>query len=104
METNKNDDVDNVIDIFKNSKILGGFVASKKDDKSIIVDSFFSNSFLGEDKEELYTTVITVIAAMNDTGNLMTKQLADLFGIPIDEIRKDIADMYYEISRSHKSE
>lgn len=88
---------------FKSQPDIGGFVIQKNDDK-VEFDCHFSDSLLGKTSEEVYYTMVTIIAAMRNTSDFLTNRLADIAKISPEKVKEDVASQYFEITSQYKTQ
>lgn len=98
-EVPKNKSIDAVLSYLQTKPDIGGFVVQKTDE-SIEFDACFSDEFLGQNPQEMYSTMVISIAAMRNIADDLTKRIIDLSGISEDQVKQNIADVYYEIEKN----
>jgi hypothetical protein len=97
MEMPSDKSIDVVLSFFQQRPDVGGFVVQRTGDK-IEFDGYFSDEFLGETPEEVYSSMVTIIAAMRSVATALTNRLVEVSGTPEADVKTHIADMYYEIT------
>jgi hypothetical protein len=91
--------IDTVISFLQTRPDVGGFIIQKNED-TIEFDGYFSDEFLGKTPEEAFGTLTVVIASMRNMADTLTKRLIALSGVPENDVKKGISEMYYEISKT----
>ena len=103
MANDKAKTIDFIMKMFQEKSDIGGLVVQKNGD-SIEYDGFFSDEFIGMDASQGYSTMIAVIAAIRSMSDAITEQVSQKYEIANDEVKKDIAEMYYSMRKLHEDE
>lgn len=103
MEMPSDKSIDVVLSYLQHRPDVGGFVVQKTEDK-VEFDGYFSDEFLGKSPDEIYSTMITVIAAMRTVADALTGRIIRSSGFTQDQVKGHIADVYYEIKKLANTE
>lgn len=85
---------------FFENKNLGAFIFDNRG-KEIEYTAYLSQDFLGQEEEQSYKTMISMIALLRKISEYLTLHAADYADIAEDDVKKDVADVYFDFMKNN---
>jgi hypothetical protein len=99
--SNNSKDFDDAVNYFADKKNFACLIFEVQQDM-IEYEASIPNEFWGKDFDKSYSRMVHMIALIRKIGDLLTKHAADFSELSENDVKKDVADKYYDLKKIHE--
>lgn len=97
----KPDEFENILKFFDDKPHFACIVFENQGE-SIEYVANLPDEFFGDGVDESYSKMVHLVAVMRKISDMLTKHAANYINETEDRVKKDVAEVYYELKKSHE--